>query len=92
LCQITGVTQVGGQSEMLVYLTKNPEVFDPETIAVLVEALDTAWATVKASGARFEGRDEDARDALARFIVDLALKGERNLQRLVDDALLRFKL
>jgi hypothetical protein len=77
---------------MLVYLSKHPEALDPETITILVEALDTAWATIKASGARLEGRDEDARDAVARFIVDLALKGERNHQRLVDGALLRFNL
>jgi hypothetical protein len=77
---------------MLVYLTKHPEAFDPETIAILVEALDSAWATIAASGARFDGRDEDARNAVARYIVDLALQGERNRQRLIDGALLRFRL
>jgi len=77
---------------MLVYLTKHPEAFDPETITILVEALDSAWATIKAGSARFDGRDEDARTAVARYIVDLALKGERNRERLVDGALLRFKL
>jgi len=77
---------------MLVYLTKHPEAFDPETITILVEALDSAWATITASGARFDGRDEDARSAVATYIVDLALQGERNQQRLIDGALLRFRL
>lgn len=77
---------------MLVYLTKHPEAFDPETIAILVEALDSVWATIQATGAQFDGRDEDARDAIARYIVDLALQGERDRQRLIDGALLRFRL
>jgi hypothetical protein len=77
---------------MLAYLTKHPEAFDPETITILVEALDSAWAAIQASSARFDGRDEDARNALAKYIVDLALRGERNRQRLIDGALLRFRL
>jgi hypothetical protein len=77
---------------MLVYLTKHPEGFDPETITILAEALDGAWATIKASGAQFDGRDEDARDAVAKYIVEFALKGERDRQRLIESALLRFKL
>jgi len=77
---------------MLVYLTKHPEAFDPEAVTILVEALDSAWAAIQASGAQFNGRDEGARDALAKYIVDLALRGERERQRLIDGALLRFKL
>jgi hypothetical protein len=77
---------------MLVYLNKHPEEFDPETIAILVAALDGAWATVQSSGTRLDGRDEHARDAIARYIVDLALKGERDGQRLIDGALIRFRL
>jgi hypothetical protein len=77
---------------MLVYLTKHPEAFDPETITTLVEALDSAWAAIQASGAQLDGRDEEARNALAKYIVDLALQGERNRQRLIDGALIRFKL
>src|SRR5271168_2201239 len=64
-----------GGREMLVYLTKHPEAFDPESITILAEALDIAWATVRASSSRFDGRDEDARDAIARHIVDLAKLG-----------------
>jgi hypothetical protein len=77
---------------MLVYLTKNPQAFDPETVTLLSDALDKAWENVQASGARFEGNAEDARNALAKLIVDLALLGERNSQRLIDGALARFEL
>ena len=77
---------------MLVYLTKNPQAFDPETVTLLSDALDKAWENVQASGARFEGNAEDARNALAKHIVDLALLGERNSQRLIDGALAQFKL
>jgi hypothetical protein len=80
------------QTKMLVYLTQHPEAFDPETITILAEALDSTWATIKASGAQFDGRDENARDAVAKYIVELALRGERDRQRLIDSALLRFKL
>jgi hypothetical protein len=77
---------------MLFYFSKHSEAFDPETITILGEAFDAAWATVQASGARFDGRDEDARDAIARHIVDLAQLGERDRQRLIDGALNRFRL
>ena len=76
---------------MLVYLSKYPEAFDPETITILADAMDTAWATLRESGPRFDGRDVDTRDAIAKYIVDLAKQGERNRQRLIDGALQRFK-
>jgi hypothetical protein len=77
---------------MLVYLTKHPEEFDPEVITILVAALDGAWAAVQSSGAHLDGREEEARDAIAKYIVELALKGERDRQRLIDSALVRFRL
>ena len=83
---------MGAGPEMLVYLSKHPEAFDPETITILVEALEEAWATIQLSGARLDERGEDARDTIAKYIVELALKGERDRQRLIDGALVRFKL
>ena len=77
---------------MLVYLIKHPQAFDPETVAVLSDALDKAWEDVQASAARFAGNAEDARTLLAKQIVDLALLGERNRDRLINGALARFKL
>ena len=77
---------------MRVYLAKHHSgAFDPQTITVLVEALDDAWAAIQASGARLES-DEDARNAVAKIIVNLALQGERDRQRLVARALERFGL
>jgi hypothetical protein len=75
---------------MLVYLAKHPQVFDPETVTILSEALDSAWATIKASGVKFDGPDDNVRNAVARHIVNLARLGERDRQRLIDDALRRF--
>ena len=46
--------------------------------------MDTAWATLRESGPRFAGRDVATRDAIAKYIVDLAMQGERNRQRLID--------
>ena len=43
------------------------------------------------NGTRYDGRDEAARNALAQHIVDLALQGERDRQRLIDSAIARFK-
>jgi hypothetical protein len=74
------------------YLSKHPEAFDPETIRVLSAALEDAWGRVQASGARFEDRAEAARTALAKQIVDIAKRGERDRKRLVEDALIRFRL
>jgi hypothetical protein len=76
---------------MLIYLSKHPHAFDPEIITLLSGALDTAWETVRASGAQFNGDTEKARDLLAKHIVELALQGERDRQRLIDGALIRFK-
>jgi hypothetical protein len=58
----------------------------------LSDALDTAWEKVLTSGAQFNGDTEKARDELAKHIVELALQGERDRQRLIDGALIRFKL
>ena len=77
---------------MLHYLNKQSHTFDPEMVQVLVEALDDAWQRVQASGAAFDDRDGRAREVLAKCIVEIAQEGERNRERLVEGALLRFKL
>jgi hypothetical protein len=77
---------------MLRYLSKESHAFDPEMVQILVEALDDAWQRVQASGAAFDDRDGTARKALAKCIVEIAQEGERNRERLVEGALLRFKL
>jgi hypothetical protein len=76
---------------MLNYLKSQSHTFSPEMVQVLVEALDDAWQRVQASGAAFDDHGT-ARQALAKCIVEMAQEGERDRERLVQGALLRFKL
>jgi hypothetical protein len=63
--------------------------FDPDTIAILAAAFETAWDTVRKSGSPLAADDQAAstRERLAKRIVAMAQQGERDRQRLVDDAL-----
>jgi hypothetical protein len=78
---------------MLRYL-KDLAAFDPETISILIGALDDAWQAVEANNTAFrmDGHPEAARNALAKHIVDMAKQGERDRQRLIEGALARLKL
>ena len=77
---------------MLRYLKENRQFFDPETIDILVRALDEAWERFQASGHRLDGQSGAARTALAKHIVGMAKAGERDPQRLVESALVRLRL
>ena len=77
---------------MIRYLSENPEFFDPETLDIMIRALDEAWKRFQGSGVRLDGRDGAARTALAKHIVDMTRQGERDRQRLIEGALLRLKL
>jgi hypothetical protein len=63
--------------------------FDSDTTTLLASAFDTAWDTVKKSGSPLAADDQAAstRELLARRIIAIGRKGERDPQRLVDDAL-----
>ena len=63
--------------------------FDPDTVALLASAFETAWDTVKKSGSPLAADDQAAstRELLAKRVIATAQKGERDRQRLVDDAL-----
>ena len=63
--------------------------FEPHTIALLASAFETAWETVKKSGSPLAADDHAAstRELLAKRIIEMGKKGERDPQRLVDDAL-----
>jgi hypothetical protein len=76
------------------YLKDHPTAFDPEIIAILSAALDDAWKTVETDKAAYkiDGHAEGARNALARHIVDMAKRGERDRQRLIAGALARLRL
>src|SRR5438445_13104078 len=56
--------------------------FDPETLVILESVLDEAWASIQA-----QRNGNITRAALAKRILNLAVKGERNPARLLDDAL-----
>jgi hypothetical protein len=59
-----------------------PAYFDLQTIALLRETLDDAWASV-----RPEQRATMTRSLLAERILKLAAQGERDRERLLDAAL-----
>ena len=68
------------------------EVFDPEAIRVLTAAFDHAWRGLQNSGVRFDSdrQSEQARNALAKYIIEQARQGERDERRLRDGALLQY--
>jgi hypothetical protein len=77
---------------MIRYLSENPEYFDPETLDVMIRALDEAWERAQANGPLLDGQAGAARTVLAKQIVDMARQGERDRQQLIEGALLRLKL
>jgi hypothetical protein len=62
--------------------------FDAEATLLLSSAFDAAWQAVRTSGS---GLADDmyaaSRDMLARRIIEMGRRGERNQDRLVEDAL-----
>ena len=63
--------------------------FDLDTTALLASAFDSAWETVKKSGSPLAANEnaDSTRDLLAKRIIKMGQQGERDRQRLVDDAL-----
>jgi hypothetical protein len=63
--------------------------FDPDTVHLLGDALDGAWRRLQTTGVYFESRGhaEATREKLALRIIEMAKQGERDLDRLRDDAL-----
>jgi hypothetical protein len=68
------------------------EVFDPDAIRILTKAFDNAWQSVQNSGVRFDSdrQSEQARNTLAKHIIEQARQGERDERRLRDGALLQY--
>ncbi len=64
-------------------MNKSPVYFDPETIAILKETLDDAWACL-----RPEQQATMQKTALAARILKSAAQGERDRKRLRDAALI----
>ena len=62
---------------------KKPVYFDLETVSLLRDTLDDAWACL-----RPQERATTSRSQLAEAILALAAEGERNPDRLIDAALM----
>jgi hypothetical protein len=60
----------------------NPPYFDLQTIALLREALDDAWACLSPTD-----REHLTRSRLAERILKAAARGERDRERLIEAAL-----
>ena len=63
--------------------------FDPETVHLLAAAFENAWKSLTARGDRFADplKAAHSRDVLAKHIIELAQRGERDSIRLCDGAL-----
>jgi hypothetical protein len=59
--------------------------FDADTTSILTTAFDQAWSKVKPTDAALSN-ETMVRTALAKRIIDRATQGERNMDRLVEDA------
>jgi hypothetical protein len=62
--------------------------FDPETIDVVEAAFDMSWKLLKTTGSMLAGPESHAtRMILAKHIIKMAQRGERDPSKLIDDAL-----
>jgi len=66
---------------------KAPAYFDLETVALLREVLDDAWASL-----RPEQQAAMLKTTLAKRILKAAAQGERDRERLLDAALVEFSV
>jgi hypothetical protein len=65
------------------------EAFDTETTRLLGSAFDAAWKSARTSGAlgSDDRRAAATRESLARYMIAMVQRGERNPDRLVEKAL-----
>ena len=72
----------------IVHLLRNA-AFDPETTSLLVTAFNEAWESVQRSGSELalDGHAEETRTVLAKRIIEMGARGNRNQRDLVADAL-----
>jgi hypothetical protein len=61
------------------------QALDPETNIIIGRAFDAAWLTLRA--AKGECGSDEMRETLARRIIELAQRGERDVAALRDEAL-----
>jgi hypothetical protein len=65
--------------------------FDPEAVEILSAAFDDAWEQIKQSGSNLArpAFERGAREVLAKYIIELAQRGERD-QRLLSESAVKF--
>jgi hypothetical protein len=65
--------------------------FRPEEVRILVAAFDAAWESIQSGGAHLlDYQIEDARNLVAKTIIEAAAQGERDEHRLTERALLAY--
>lgn len=75
--------------EILKFTRPEEVTFDPEAIRVLASALDEAWDKIQKSGSQFArpAYSRVMREVVAKRIIEMAQRGVKDQQTLVDDAL-----
>jgi hypothetical protein len=63
-------------------------VFDPEAIKIVTQALDDAWDKIEKSGSGFArpAYANAAREEIAKHMIEVAGRGERDRHILAEDA------
>jgi hypothetical protein len=76
---------------MPIHSLSTNNVFDAETTKILASAFDAAWEEIKTSDGLPAGerRAVETRELLAKHIMAMAQRGERNPNRLMKNALRR---
>jgi hypothetical protein len=73
---------------MSIFVLRRDAAFDSETTGLLGSAFEAAWERTKADrGLADDGRAAVVRELLAKHIIELARRGERDHDRLVEGAL-----
>jgi hypothetical protein len=65
--------------------------FQPEEVRILVAAFDAAWDSIQSSDAQLlDHQIDDARNLVAKAVIEAASQGERDERRLIERALLAY--
>ncbi len=73
------------------HVSEQSRTFNPEILHMLGSALDGAWQRLEVRG-RLNGNGDAIRTTLAKHIIAIAERGERDRQRLIEGALARLKI
>ena len=74
-------------------MTNDRAVRESEDHAGAMVTFDAAWLSLQTSGSPFSADDRAAgtRDLLAQRIIEIAQRGERDRQRILEEALAQFE-